>query len=64
MIRAERTGPIPLIDISSSLPAVFGLSKACGDMVFFNLKGGISLETVSLFLKRKGSVEKYAKIGR
>ena len=64
MIRAERTGPIPLIDISSFLPAVFGLSKACGDMVFFNLKEAISLEKVLLFLKRNGSVEKYAKIGR
>ena len=64
MILAERTGPIPLIDISSSLLAVFRSSKLCGDSVFSNFKGTISLETVSLFLKRKGSVEKYAKIGR
>jgi len=51
MIRAERTGPIPLIDISSSLLAVFGLSKAWGDMFFFNLKGDIIRNSIVVFKK-------------
>ena len=64
MILAERTGPIPLMDISSSLLAVFRSSKPCRDLVFSRLKGAVSLETVLFLLKLKGSVEKYAKIGR